>query len=265
MLVNFPIYFLGRWLGSPTPQSAAFTMTEFFLGPIIFGLLAWGWRRRWSETKTNHAQSIRKESATPEVAAVFRQLDRILNDERAQLEGLPEPFRSEVLRGVDCDEIPAATGEFGRDYRNPIPVNGPLGEMVYLSNLRTLNSQPVMFHRLGSIGKLDFFELVSFDGVKWDILLLDLYHPRKSVRSPIGYRIASNTERGAFLFGTNKLVASFPNELPGAIADMTEQLFGGLRLRSPQVQMAIEQTRFQRPAVHQAVIARLVDRLRQRK
>jgi hypothetical protein len=37
-----------------------------------------------------------------------------------------------------------------------------------------------MFHRLGSLGGIDAYEVVSLDGEVWDILFLDLYHPRKS-------------------------------------------------------------------------------------
>ena len=85
-----------------------------------------------------------------------------MENEKAQNERLPEPYRSQVLRGVDCDEIAGPVGEFGRDPRNPIPVNGPLGELTYLSNLRTVDSQPIMFHRLGLLATLTFMRrLVS--------------------------------------------------------------------------------------------------------
>src|SRR6516225_9834966 len=31
---------------------------------------------------------------------------------------------------------------------NPIPTNGPLGEVIYLSRLRTQSGSPIMFHRV---------------------------------------------------------------------------------------------------------------------
>ena len=55
----------------------------------------------------------------------MREVHRLMENEKAQNERLPEPYRSEVLRGADCNEIARAVGEFGRDPRNPIPVNGP--------------------------------------------------------------------------------------------------------------------------------------------
>ena len=142
---------------------------------------------------------------SPEVKDVFRKIHRLMDNEKAQNERLPEPYRSQVLRGADCDEIAGAVGEFGRDPRNPIPVNGPLGELIYLSNLRTANSQQIMFHRLGSISNVDIYETVSLDGAIWDILFLHQYHPRKSQRSPSGYRIVTGTERNSLLLGVRRL------------------------------------------------------------
>lgn len=192
---------------------------------------------------------VKSHSPSPEVEAIFKKLDRLMDEEKAQIEGLPEPFRSEVLRGADCDEIAGAAGEFGRDPRNPIPVNGPLGEMIYLSNLRTTSSQQIMFHRLGSVRNVDAFETVSVDGAMWDVLFLDLYHPRKSRRAPTGYRIAADAERERLLFGANECVASFPDQLPDAIANTYERLLG-LRMRPPLVREAVERINFRRPNDH---------------
>src|SRR5262245_39977074 len=152
----------------------------------------------------------------PEPEVTFREIDRLMDDETAQIDWLPEPFRSKVLDGAGCDEITRAAGEFGRDPRNPIPVNGPLGEVIYLSNLRLASAQQIMFHCLGSVGKVAAYETVSLDGAVWDILYLDPYHPRKSRRAPIGYRIAQDGEREKLLLGANELVANFPGELPDA-------------------------------------------------
>jgi hypothetical protein len=193
-------------------------------------------------------QSSRKARVSPEVEAIFKKLDRRMDDEKAQIEGLPEPFRSEVLRGADCDEIAGAIGEFGRDPRNPIPVNGPFGEVIYLSNLRTTSSQQIMFHRLGSVRNVDAYETVSVDGAMWDILFLDLYHPRKSRRAPTGYRIAAAAEGQRLIFGANEFVTDFPNQLQTAIANTNERLLG-LRMRPP-VREFIERFSFRRPADH---------------
>src|SRR5262249_49194027 len=162
---------------------------------------------------------------------------------------LPEPFRSKVLDGAGCDEITRAAGEFGRDPRNPIPVNGPLGEVIYLSNLRLASAQQIMFHCLGSVGKVAAYETVSLDGAVWDILSLDPSHPRKSRRAPIGYRIAQDGEREKLLLGANELVANFPGELPDAIANTSERLLG-LRMAPPKVREAIDHITSTRPGTH---------------
>jgi hypothetical protein len=104
----------------------------------------------------------RNESTEP--AAIFEKLHRFLNDERAQNNQLPESYRSEIQGGLDCDEISGANGEFGRSFQNPIPVNGPIGEILYLSSLRTNDRTPIMFHRIGSKNGVDVFETVSLDG-----------------------------------------------------------------------------------------------------
>ncbi len=54
------------------------------------------------------------------------------------------------IAGLDCDEIPDSYGEFGRTPTNPIPVNGPKGEMLYFQNIRTNDNKPLLFHRLTS-------------------------------------------------------------------------------------------------------------------
>jgi hypothetical protein len=192
------------------------------------------------------------------VDAIFGKLYFLLQNDKAQIDLLPEPYRSKVLSGVACDEIAGASGEFGRDIHNPIPVNGPLGELIYLSNLRVANSQqPIMFHRLGSVGAIDVFETVSFDAKVWDFLFFDLYHPRKSRRSPVGYQIADGRQSERVLLGTNEFVAQFPKELPTAISIACERLIG-LRLRPPEVRVAIERTKFARPADHQATYRSLI-------
>ena len=58
----------------------------------------------------------------------------------------PEILRIE-LASEGCDIVNGSAGEFGRNAKNPIPVNAPTGELQYL-NMLTPHS---LFHRLGSI------------------------------------------------------------------------------------------------------------------
>ena len=52
-----------------------------------------------------------KTQLPPEVESIFERLNRLLNDEKMQIQRLPELLRVEVLRGADCDHIPGAVGD----------------------------------------------------------------------------------------------------------------------------------------------------------
>jgi len=197
-------------------------------------------------------------SVSPEVDAIFEKLHHLMTDENAQNDRLPEPYRSEVVEGSSCDEITGAVGEFGRDFRNPIPVNGPFGQLIYLSNLFTASSEHLIFHRLGSLEKVDAYETVSFDGNVWDVLFLDLYHPRKSRRAPAGYRIAMAGERQPLFFGTNEFAAGFPRHVAEAIRDTNERMIG-LPMRPGQIREALDRSSFSRPAEHKKRVGKVMD------
>lgn len=137
-------------------------------------------------------------SLSPEVQQIFEKALRFLDDETAQNNALPEQFRKVLAVSPSCDRIPNAFGEFGRTLTNPIPVNGPVGQLVYLSRLETPNGSAVAFHRLGAFDKVDAFEVVSENGRHWDVLYLSLYFTRKSTQVPSGYRMM--TRRDALLF-----------------------------------------------------------------
>jgi hypothetical protein len=185
---------------------------------------------------------------------VFEKLHRFLNDEVAQNNQLMEQYRSKVQEGLDCDELPGANGEFGRSFRNPIPVNGPIGEILYLSNIVTLDGTHIMFHRIGSKNEVDAFETVSLDGTKWDILFLHLYHPRKSRRAPKGYNIARGKERQELFLGTNQFVDGFPRNIQDAASRSFQQCVG-VAMRTPELRRALEAGTFDRPKPHQDRLA----------
>jgi len=187
---------------------------------------------------------------TPTADAIFEKLHRFLDDERAQNNRLPESYRLEIQGGSDCDEILNPSGEFGRNFQNPIPVNGPIGEIIYLSNLKTDDRAHIMFHRIGSKNKADAFETVSLDGKIWDILFLDLYHPRKSRRAPTGYNIAQGKERQKLFFGTSEFVDGFPRHIQEAAREAFQQCIG-VPMRTPELRSALEQRTFNRPKQHQ--------------
>jgi hypothetical protein len=55
---------------------------------------------------------------------------------------------------------------------NPIPVNGPIGELAYLSKLETVQGERILFHRIGTVNMIDVLEAVTFSGSEWFILFI---------------------------------------------------------------------------------------------
>lgn len=183
----------------------------------------------------------------PEVTKIMEKIRRFMEDEDLQNSQLHPMIRDEVLGGIDVDEWPHGIGEFGRSDENPIPVNGAIGELIYLSKLMTKDTkQRILFHRIGSVDKIDVFETVSIDGQMWDILFLSFYHPRKSRKSPVGYQITNQP----LIYGTNTRINQFPMGLQKAIAATTEE-FIGISLPPPEVRLAEERIDFRRPEGHE--------------
>ena len=84
----------------------------------------------------------------PEVVKIFEKIERFLTDDEAQNAALPEPMRKVIEAAPAVDELPGAKGEFGRCVTNPVPVNGPVGELTYLSRLVTPSGAGLFGHRL---------------------------------------------------------------------------------------------------------------------
>lgn len=152
--------------------------------------------------------------------------DESTEEQRADIENYPPEIKSKILNGLACDQLPNATGDFGTTATNPIPVNGVHGEMKYLNRLRSKNGTGFFFHRLGSFeqkgfeNNLDAYEIVSFDGLVWDVLYFEMYHPQRSKLLPKGYSFAefspvfSKTIIGS---GVHELDATFPKGIPNLL------------------------------------------------
>lgn len=180
---------------------------------------------------------------SPEVARIFEKINRVMTDENLQNSMYPAILRDKIAAAPAVDEIPNAAGEFGRSAENPIPANGPIGELVYLSQLQIEGTdQRLLYHRLGSVRAIDIYETVSIDGRTWDILFLSLYHPRKSRKAPRSYVIADPRSQ-PLLYGTNRRVEHFPYGLQKAIGETNKEFFG-IALPPPQVRIAEESTKF---------------------
>ena len=197
--------------------------------------------------------SRKKNNSSLEVDAVIDKIHRFVTDENVQNEMMSESLKQQLSEGIRCDEIPGSTGDFGHTFSNPIPVNGPVGEAVYLKELITNHGQPIMFQRLGSLGNIDVYETVSFDGQKWDILFFDFYHPRKSRKIPKGYK---HSYEAKLFYGTNVRVRCFPDDLCPAIADFTKRILG-MSMMPRQVRLAIEKGISEMPEIHKINLQKL--------
>ena len=143
-------------------------------------------------------------------------VERQIQDVRA------EPIATRALSGLNCDTLEIVAGEFGFSPHNPIPVNGVGGVFRYLGKLLNPDGNINMFHRLGSFSSnacqnlVDGFEVVGNDGSNWDVIFLSMYHPRRSNRTPSGYRFKQYNKALGDLpvaFGSWDYCKDFPCEL----------------------------------------------------
>jgi hypothetical protein len=135
-----------------------------------------------------------------------------------QLESFPPEMREAFAIKSQCDTLPNASGRFGYDPTNPIPVCLQKGELDYLACLRCECGEPFMFHRAGSCGAgpdghtLDKYELICRSRRHHITLYMDMYHAGSSSLVPEGLTIGSPKGIG-LPFG----VEGFPDGLPQAI------------------------------------------------
>lgn len=190
--------------------------------------------------------------------AAFDRIQRILDDEEFQLEMVNPAIRDMLKTAPAYDKKPGGKGEFGYSETNPVPVNGPIGELAYLSRLEAGPGKRLMFHRLGSLGTLDVFEAVTFDGSQWFILYLDMYHSRRSKLAPEGLHFTSEVPQFS---GFHTYCKGFPYdfiEMKGA-----EQSSGLSFAYIPisKVSPYLEERVFDRPLAHKAKLELLEPRL----
>lgn len=182
---------------------------------------------------------------SPEVEHIFKKISLFMEDEAAQNQKCPPRLQKMMADGGAIDRWENAVGEFGRDISNPIPVNGPIGELVYLSSIATSAGCHVIAHRLGSAEKMDVYETVTMDGSRWDLLYFDMYHTRKSKHVPSGYQLSEIT----FLLATNKSVVQFPMGMVDALNESSQQIIG-VPLVDPQLREDKIFRGFSRPMGH---------------
>ena len=192
------------------------------------------------------------------VREAFAFIHRILDDEKFQLDFVHPSLKSMLESAPAYYKDPNGTGPFGFIETNPIPVNGPIGQVAYLSRLETQSGQRILFHRLGAIDKVDAFEAVSFNGAEWFILFVDLYHPRRSRLTPDGF---SFTKDVAQFSGFHKFCESFPYDFVEKKASERESGLSMAYIAISRVSNQIQNRVFNRPLAHKAKLDLLKSRL----
>jgi hypothetical protein len=180
---------------------------------------------------------------------LFAPDDEDITSQGKDLEGflavMPEDVR---LALTAVDQLPGAYGPFGYTQSNPIPVNGPIGEAVYIFRLRGKSDRPFLYQRLGSMDsqefsrKLDVYELFCSHGGEWIVLFFSMYHLRRSVQCPDGLKFVSwKKHRTPFgiaaklgAFGSSTRNEDFPFSLPRIIRSSQNLLQIGPRI--PEIQ-----------------------------
>lgn len=137
----------------------------------------------------------------------------------------------------EVDEFKNGVGPFGLSPANPIPVNGPTGESVYLNSLRSNSGARFLYHRLGSClhpvsrHPIDIFELLATDGSQNICIFISMYHPRRSRLLPEGFKKSvlwndlNSYEQILYkksFYGQNIYVPNFPCGLPNTIEGRQE-------------------------------------------
>lgn len=166
----------------------------------------------------------KEEKEKEELMKIFKEIHRVLNDDELQNNGLPPMFR-EMYSPQRVNMVPGGTGEFGRDHHNPIPVNGPIGEVTYLSKLLVAGTkEKVFFHRLGSCaGSIDIYEIFSHSGKFHDTLYLDMYYLHKSQYAPRGYVLQNEVTT---IRGINSFCDDLPNRFYDELVECTKGMIG---------------------------------------
>lgn len=192
-----------------------------------------------------------KQTGSSELQEILSIFDRALSDEKHQNSNLPPFLKEAIEAGADCDKISGGVGPFGFCATNPVPVNGPMGQLAYLSRLEASRGQRLLFHRLGSTsgptGLVDVFEAVTYDGGQWFILYLDFYHPRRSRIAPDGMSLSSKLSQ---LSGFRDYCSDFPYDFIDAKNSINNEGLAALYIPISNVVEQIENRVFNRPEDH---------------
>lgn len=152
---------------------------------------------------------------------VFEKMYKMLHDEEIQNEGLDQRLRA-MLRQNESNR--RLTQFYGLSPDDPIRVNGPIGEQLYIAMLRGLDGQAVIGHRLGSIKHLDIYEVSTSDFSQWAVLFFDMYYTSKDIVAPDGFALDGSGE--LTLTAVNRFMVNFPSNFYGELIETVSDQVG---------------------------------------
>jgi hypothetical protein len=190
----------------------------------------------------------------PEMKEFFEGLGRIMTDDETQneisLSNMPEFMLKKFTSGLICDKLPDGHGPFGLSVTNPIPVNATIGEVAYLSHLRTPSGERLLFHRLGSTKSpvtpdpVDIFEAVSIYTNVWYTFYLEFYHIRKSWLTPPDFTFSDMPSQ--FSGFSSNCGADFPYNFP-EMKDTLSPIIGMCYIPISMIAEQLENKVYKRP------------------
>lgn len=192
----------------------------------------------------------KKKSFQRELEGAFRKMEKLLTDDDMQIRILGPQGYSHFSSLSAIDRRPNGEGDFGRSLNNPIPTNGPIGSISYLSNLGTSAGHRILFHRVKVFDDIDVYEYAALSGDDWGFLFVDMYHSRKSTLTPSGLIKLTGAQQ---LIGFNH----FWDDFPFGYAEQKEKVPGDLRLLYASIDSIAKEMRgrdFVRPDMHDMVL-----------
>jgi hypothetical protein len=132
---------------------------------------------------------------------MFKEMAKLLSsvergpEYQAQRDLYDSMINSMCANGVDSDEMPGGTGEFGLAATNPVPCKTVFGSIAYLSRLRAPDGRKVLYSRIGSVRSpasahpIDKYEIGHPLGKKLADLYISPYGKRNSGKAPRGFTL----------------------------------------------------------------------------
>lgn len=187
----------------------------------------------------------------------FEKIYKILTSEQIQNKAMPIGLQSSLRENSSTRFQSTA---YGYSPNDPIRVNGPIGELIYLSCLRNKDGIGFIGHRLGSRNGLDIFEIVSEDFASWHILYFDMYWLKKDLIAPARLNLISwsnhSNSSAIGLSVTNRFISDFPLNFWYQLLESAKIFLGFPAVRMSVKQMA--QNQMHRPDHHRDEVHKIV-------